>query len=468
MEDIYSVICSDWMQDAQQEDSKYFYHIREMDELISGRKRFVIGRKGAGKTAISKQLYEKKAHNIFTQKLSFKNFPFNFLYSLDNVKYTAPNQFITIWKYLIYSCICKLMLKNQNIDNSARERLTKLYDDSPILAFDRLVEHWTTKEFSAEILGVGLGIGGEKKAVTLSWIDATNILEDFIFEYIDTSTYLIIFDELDEDYRPIEDTEERHLYINLLTSLFKATQEICCRFTRAKKIFPIVFLRHDIFVMLRDSDKNKWRDFIIYLEWDIDKLKEMLDFRLATILGDTTIRNPWDIFFSKAPVYMGHRQHRGMSSFDFIARSTQWRPRDFIFYIKVCAEQVISRNRTKIIPGIIKHADDAFSDYLRAEIVDEVHPIMPHIEEVFSILSKIRKQTLPPQSFISEYNRIEACRKTMSAEDTLGFLFTFNIIGNQPSMSSKNIFNYKDKNARFNYRENIMIHRGLFKTLQIF
>ncbi len=69
--------------DAKAEDNdRYFWHVREVDLIQRGDKYFVIGRKGPGKTAISEY------------------FLFNESHARTNTRYTAPNQFITIWKYL--------------------------------------------------------------------------------------------------------------------------------------------------------------------------------------------------------------------------------------------------------------------------------------------------------------------------------------------------------------------------------
>ena len=107
---IYEKICNEWKLEAKQESSQYFYFVNEVKDILEGRKNLVIGRKGEGKTAIAQYVYEQKEYNTFTEKLSFKNFPFNILYELSNSQYTHPNQYISIWKYLIYTTICKLMI----------------------------------------------------------------------------------------------------------------------------------------------------------------------------------------------------------------------------------------------------------------------------------------------------------------------------------------------------------------------
>jgi len=108
----------DWKLEAKLEDNeRYYYHTREIAKIESGKKCYVIGRKGSGKTAISEHLHQKIDPKKFSKKLTFKNFPFADLYRYSNDSYNPPNQYITFWKYVIYSSIAQLMAKNENIDS---------------------------------------------------------------------------------------------------------------------------------------------------------------------------------------------------------------------------------------------------------------------------------------------------------------------------------------------------------------
>ena len=80
---------SSWKREAKSEDTeRYFFHVREVDQIKNGEKYFVIGRKGSGKTAICEHLRGLQEEDAFAEKLSFKQFPFNELYGRENRKYT--------------------------------------------------------------------------------------------------------------------------------------------------------------------------------------------------------------------------------------------------------------------------------------------------------------------------------------------------------------------------------------------
>lgn len=140
MNETIKKIADNWKLDARFEDSnKYFYNYNEVGLILDDKKCYVIGRKGSGKTAICEHILKTKEFNLFSEKLGFKNFPFNELYGLGNGKYTQPNQYITIWKYLIYSTVCRLMVSNENIDASVREMLEKLYPKNDLKQLARRI-----------------------------------------------------------------------------------------------------------------------------------------------------------------------------------------------------------------------------------------------------------------------------------------------------------------------------------------
>lgn len=464
-----------WKDDAKQEDPEYFYSAEHISDILNNKKYFVIGRKGSGKSAIAKYLCDLEDEVTFTERLSFKNFPFNCLYELTNSAFTLPNQYITLWKYIIYSHVCKMLIRNERTDGTIRANLEKLYGGDATKGLARLIPKWTTKEFQVQILSCGGGLGGERELTDLCWIEKTSILEDFLLENIDDAKYFVVFDELDEDYRDFSTEEEKEVYLRLIKGLFKAVQDIRSTFSQYEKmVLPVVFLRNDIYEQVKDSDKNKWNDYRIDMQWDKEKLNKLVLHRLAVALkkvGSTDVTgNVWNSIFYIQKVSMGNKNARSIDIFSYITRSTQLRPRDYINYIKKCAEIALEKDENRISANTVKEADSIFSEYLKGEIIDEIHPVLPEIEEIFSILSQIRKQTFPPNVFDEAYE--EHTKKfglpERGSERVLRLLFEYSILGNQPAMKEIPIFKYEKQGARFNYKENLMVHRGLFKALQIF
>ncbi|PAR26402.1 P-loop ATPase, Sll1717 family [Vibrio metoecus] len=467
---------SNWKLDAKFEESgRYFYHTKNLKEIESGSISFIIGRKGCGKTAISENLYNKVSYDSYAEKLTFKNFPFNELYQLSNKEYTQPNQYISIWKYLIYSSICKMFIRNQAIDNELVSTLEKIHGKNQgITNLQRMIKKLVGKEWSIKILGFGGKVTLSDADTSQSWIEKVDILEDIISEHIDNSNYYILFDELDEDYSGIIERGAQSNYLSLLTSLFKAVQDVKSIFPNTG-IKPVVFLRDDIYDLLVDSDKTKWDDFKLELDWNIDSIKDLLAFRLTRAKDPDAkqsipFHKIWpEICYSQTIKY-GNRQQKELPSFEYIAKSTHLRPRDFIKYIQSCAKETIEYSKKdKFNASTIKKVDKAFSNYLRSELSDEINGIMPDVKEVFALISEIRKWNFTIDEFKQAHSKAlaQGVVRTKNPDLILKTLFHFSAIGNQPKQKQVEYFRYNNKEARINFNENIVVHRGLLKSLQI-
>lgn len=461
-----------WKLDAKLDElEKYFYQVEQEKEIESGEKYFVIGRKGTGKTALSEYICSKRDYNKFTEKMTFKNFPFNELYTLANNSYTRPNQYISLWKYLIYSTICQMMVKNDNINVEIRDILSQLFNiDSSVNSLKKNIKKWTASEIS-------LNIGALSGKVVLDssnrqgWKERLDVIEEVIQEYIDDSYYYIVFDELDEDYKSTTDPELKDNYLSLITSLFKAVQDIKSCMGNKINIRPIVFLRDDIYRLILDPDKNKWGDFLVELDWSAEELKRMLAFRIskaANLDKELLFDDAWLQIFSRYPVGVGTKARKKIPIFEYIGRSTQQRPRDYVRYLQACAAKTLELKQAIITPEVVKTVDKGFSNYLRSELVDEIHGVLPDINEIFAIISEIRKWVFSIDEFRKIYNsRLEqGILKTKDSEYTLKVLFDFSVIGNQ-ARPGVHFFKYANKDARLNFKEKIVVHRGLFKALQI-
>ena len=173
--------------------------------------------------------------------------------------------------------------------------------------------------------------------------------------------------------------------------------------------------------------------------------------------------------FLRQEVSMGTRQKNKMPIFDYITRSTHLRPRDYIRYLQVCAHEALETNNKIITANIVKRMDKSFSNYLRNELVDEIHGILPDIQEILSILSEIRKWNFSIGEFKRRYkvHLNKGVIKTRDVDFVLKVLFHFSVIGNQGRQKNQSFFRYANKEARLNFSEQLVVHRGLFKALQI-
>jgi cold shock CspA family protein len=464
---------ANWKLEAKLEDTdRYFYYSEDLDYLKDGSRCYVIGRKGTGKTAISEFFFKNKGPTTFSQKLTFKNFPFAELYSLSDGNYNPPNQYITFWKLLIYSTIVQMMIENENIDIGMRDKLNKIYPISPLSSLRERISEWTQGTFSLKFFGSGIdvGVGRQSHKNETSWISRVLVMEKMIKKYIDAAYYYILFDELDEDYKYSLDFQNSD-YMFLLTSLFKAVQDVKAIFPPNEfNINPIIFIRDDIYDLIRDPDKTKWNDLSVELKWDDGKLRKLIGYRLLRAIDSTAAGNSfeqiWGSIFRIECVKTGNS--KSDSLFNIIKKNTLLRPRDFIRYLQCCAQYVLDRDERTIGSFAIKASEDSFSNYFMSELIDESYPVINEIADVFKVLRRLGKQTFSYNDFMGCYqdylNDAKTENKSIHCKEILNVLFYFSVIGNVDKQSAI-IFRFLKKEANFNPDLPIIIHRGLFKAL---
>ena len=280
-----------------------------------------------------------------------------------------------------------------------------------------------------------------------------------------------MFDELDEDYKEMMEKFINGGYIQLLTSLFKAVQNIRGIMDReGKHVFPIVFLRDDIFDLITDADKTEWRDLTTTLDWTLPNIKSLLKHRIEKAAGisNRDFLDTWHTLFdNKSIPYSAGR--KSLHSLDYISRSTHGRPRDYIHYLQVCATSQLENGGSRIAQRTVVSADKTYSNYLKSELSDEIHGIIPDIANVFRVLSQIRKWILSTDEFTEVFDGYvqKGLIQTKDAGFVLQTLFYFSVIGNVSRNHNVHIFRHEHPEAVLNFSENIVIHRGLMKALQI-
>ncbi|OWV57383.1 hypothetical protein CDZ98_15370 [Mameliella alba] len=467
-----------WPIEAREESgSDYFFHFNDVSFIEKGIKNYVIGRKGTGKTAIADYLHSRRSYNKFSRLLSFKNFPFNALYSFADESYNRPNQYITIWTYVIYHYICSMMAENEKVLSRCKFDLKEAFQFEVKGALSQSVKNITSRNYGLTILGTGVNFAEETGEDQFDFIRANEALKGFIEEHIDDSDYFIIFDELDEDYRDILSPDRKDGYFELLISLFKAVQNIRAEFSGSHaKIRPVIFLRDDIFDLCRDVDKNKWLDRAVTLKWDESQLRQMTKYRLSQALYRTGSPvepdEAWDAVFSVNKTRFGTSGKNSSDTFRFILGRTFLRPRDVVSYIRECAKIGMSLDGSRRISNqVIKGAIEGHSSYMRREIIDEVFPVMEDISETLDVLAKIRKQVFSRKEFNDRYREYQnqlpdQDRSKISESQVLKILYHFNVIGNVTSGGHR-IFAYNSQVKVLNMDESLCVHGGLIRSLGI-
>ena len=466
---------SGWKVEAKFEDiPKYFFKGDEFSKIMEGDYSLVLGRKGSGKTAIAEYIVRSEIQEIYqAQKLSFKNFPFNELYGLSDDRFTHPNQYITIWKYVILSFVCRMIGENPKTDPLVAKQINKAFGNNADTNLAAVIRKWTVGKVNLSFFGFGGGVEKGEQSEQ-DWIRSVEQLESIVIKYANGYRYFIVLDELDEDFKDVIGRYKNDQYLQLLTSLIKAVSEIrSISVTNNLKVFPVIFLRDDIFDLLRDNDKNKLVDVTLELQWDQQKISDMLAHRIwkssTGAVSGPNFEEAWTALFMHRWTKYGYQQKKRMATFDFIARSTHMRPRDFIRYLQLAAAHELKSGNEKIQGGTLRHVDASFSPYLKNELIDEIESIIPEIDQVLDVLSHVNKQRITPEEFREAFAELEPTKESgIDADTCLKLLFHFSVIGNSgKGRSPLFFFKYEHPSRKLNFGLPIVVHRGLYKALEI-
>lgn len=290
--------------------------------------------------------------------------------------------------------------------------------------------------------------------------------------------YYVCFDQLDLGFDPNESK-----YQNRLVGLLLAARDINLKVKEFnKKMSVVVFLRDDIYEILRFEDKNKLTEaFMSRVEWDTARtrrtLKQLMEKRFATVLAIPE-KDSWDTVFDETEKMTGKQ-----SKYHHIIDRTFLRPRDMIKFCNEILGVYKSRKPSgattqprieKFDNRDIQAARGEYSSYFLRELDDEIFKHLPDYKNYVEILKTLESL----QFTIDEFEQALEKRKQILPTgiyptNILKNLFDFSIIsyylpGGSGYGGSEYVWRYQDTRAQFNEAAtNFRIHPALKETLAL-
>jgi hypothetical protein len=360
---------AEWPVDALRDDThRYFFITPKVRRVIQGERCLVVGGKGTGKTALSLHLETRsgeKDHYIRLERNAYK-FP-NFLRRAGDGP-AASERYIELWRYFILTKACE---SAGSPGSAARSpRLTQVSS-----LYNRALAHLRRFQFVRSQLGTDFDEmpepGSEQAKQEIIYLDCQ------VKDRAAGRRFFMIFDELDEVYSGIESCSDQQEYLKCIAGLINA----CEAFTREKQnpVKPIILLRDDIYDAIPGGRKGKWTDIKVDLKWDTETIQRLLAFRIARAFDknidseEPVFRTEWGRLFSEGKIAADGRM---MEKFDYIAERTLNRPRDYVCFVKECAD-LLQKDDDKlgmVDAGLLRKAERQYSDYLWDELRDLTEP----------------------------------------------------------------------------------------------
>lgn len=484
--------------------SEYFFDNGVLKNVIESPSSFLIlGRKGAGKTAVFKYLSENKDRYLNKQDilipLSFEDYNWNIHSLLVDTNKAQSLAYKQSWRFVILvECIkaYKEWFDNNNkklpkkLDNANR-LLEKLFD-SPVPSISKLVGR---KILS--LSGISLPRGGlelddgdiesiEIKGGDISFDEVKNdkTLQQHLSENIenligylddtlkntddDCPKIFLCFDRVDEAWDDVSYNSSKPVIAGLVT----ASDSITAQYKGT--IRPIVFLREDIFDVLSINDANKLReDCGALLHWKKESLSNLMLHRInyyAQLGGAETV-DSIDGMFDKKEMRQRTRP------FNFLLKRTMMRPRDLISIMgrviktmKENADDPFAEEKAvyeKLEAESIYAAEPGYSDWLKQELLDEWNVQMPIISKLFDAIQNNTCTNFTKSELNTELQNLNV---TLAAGDVLNhikFLFDNSIIGFK--LGSSNEWRFKCFYPAQGFLDSTVyrVHEGLVRALNL-
>lgn len=272
--------------------------------------------------------------------------------------------------------------------------------------------------------------------------------------------------ELDRGFDPADDR-----YKGMLIGLILAARAVNQAAQESRRRFSvIVFLRGDIYQLLRFEDKNKiTKNSLSSIEWDNAKTKWTLQQLMERRFGATVSEAPrlaWAEVFDDSQEMPGRQ-----SKYRNILDRTFRRPRDMI---KFCNEVLAAYKRrggsARFANEDIIAARPAYSDYLLRELQDEVHKHAPNYDDYLDIIKSLDARQFSREEFEEACERRQdLLRGGIAPAEILRLLFEFSVVGCQRTGGvgggSEYLYRYIDPTVRFDEAaSNFRVHAGFMEA----
>jgi hypothetical protein len=382
---------------------RYLVKTPQFQQARNGHARLVVGRKGAGKTAIfyavrNDLFRSNKNATILDLKPDGHHFTKLRETVLQHLSEGVQLHTLTsFWHYLLL-----LELAQKLID---REASTAWRDPESLKAYDALKQeyakhsHDNEGDFSERIMGLVTRIIDSYPSELKGALKTPDITKMIYQRDVNELTKLVIgqlqkkeevwilFDNIDKGWSLRGATEADIAVVrSLLDATRKLQQQLIARSVDCK---TIVFLRKDICDLLIEQTPDRGKESVAQVEWtDEVLLEELLRKRFAStpaLKGD--FRSIWT---QVCEAHVG-----GEDSFRYILARCFSQPRAVLNFVTKCIQTAVSRDHNRVLEDDILTAEKGFSEDvangLRLEIRD-VFPKYPDLLHVFVGQEKVLSQ----------------------------------------------------------------------------
>lgn len=443
-----------------------YLNLSQVIETVNNPRYFLfLGYKGSGKSALSEHL--KLCENEYVvEQQPLKDFPFKFFDKvIDNEDRTI--KYKTIWRWLLcVSVLASLCKEAKHVNDKAQEAIAIFTQLGlfPVMEISTLLKKSSTTTISATIksLGISHSVSAEYAEADMELL--TNYVKNIILSIKEEKPHLIIIDELDDILTP-----KGKQFENIAALINEAKDLNAYFFGNHVPVKIVILCRTDMFERLPGQNLNKIRQsnsftFTWYRE-GIDSNKNSDLVYLINKRAKLAYPKIKDVFQEFFPKKFGDSD-----IYSALLNYTRHIPRDFVQLINYIQDNCTSNkvSNEAIIKGIRRYS----TEYFLPEISNELSGYLPNgmIQPVFSAISSIRSQSFTYEQFVNKFNEVMPNNGIDSLE-ILKVLYDCSAIGHthyyKEYDGTRVLFKYRNRATSFEKNDKILLHRGLWKAMNV-
>lgn len=363
-----------------------FLRTAAYDAAISGKKQLVIGRKGAGKSAICVMLAAAEAPRssvVTPDEISADELR---RFELHGVPRQTAKQFV--WRYVLALQLAKIVIRHAETEHKKRppsvDRLRDFLaaNDEPSADprwHDRFWKtiHRLRSSLKLEAFGVtaslDLGSSGDGAPEGLRIGEQLDIVETRLRQALvelqcpaGHGTLIIIVDQLEKIWSNDEDSDD------MVIGLLSAAKHISAVFPNVR---CVVCVRSDIYDSLQFAERDKFRGDEMRIDWSPHTLVDMLVARAAASLGaPLTSEELFGVCFTDTV--------QGRPTTLYLVERTLMRPRELIQLANLCRDTAAKNGHSRILEADILEAEVQYSVWKIQDLVTEYALTYPFLNDL--------------------------------------------------------------------------------------
>jgi hypothetical protein len=442
---------------------EYFLSTGYVQEALTGKKTTFLGRKGAGKTALFKQLpelyREQGREELVTIPMSPDQYAWGALKEYKEQGILPEQAHTNAWKLTLAITIAS-ELTSLEVDwgtkagaavKTLAQFLRENYGGEAVDLKNAATKLLTgLKSFNLSAFGFGIGYSaadGNERLLTPAVIDK---LLDLIGDCVQEIGVVVLLDRLDDSWDGSDESK------TLLVGLLRGAKDLNdkYRFDGHRGLQVISFLRTDIYPLLRFDDKDKHRASEYSIAWTANELEEMISRRLPTGVTTEQILDPQKMRQSTAP-------------FAYVVQRTFLRPREVIQYLNEAKERG-DAEASFITKDNLKEAEPTYSRWKVDDLKQEFSKAIPDFGDCLECL----RQGVHRYESLAELEEWVAQKKPKLAEAQgarwiVDQLFDTSAIGVRPKKSGSIRYKSEDNDLELPLEGALYVHPGLRLGLNV-